>query len=177
MKEFYKYFIVGVVAAALDIFSFSLLTWNGVHYIAANVISTCLGMVFNYYFSCTWVFRQKKINVKRDFLPFAAIGVVGMGIQCVLLFILIDLKLALMSANLFAGLFHLSVDMKTIYFLSKVFVTGVTFLWNFFLRKYLVFRRTEKLDALQQQESPVLPVDPLAETPPPQGSEHHIPLT
>ena len=144
MKEFYKYFIVGVAAAILDVFTFTSLAWGGVNYLFANVVSTCLGLIFNYYFSCTWVFQQQKINVKRDFLPFAVIGFVGMGLQCALLYVLIDLKLAIWATNLFAQPFGLTIDMKPVYFLSKVFVTGVTFLWNFFLRKYLVFQRAEK---------------------------------
>jgi len=144
MKEFYKYFIVGILASVLDIFTFTTLAWGGGNYLFANVVSTCLGLLFNYYFSCTWVFRQKKINMKRDFLPFATIGLLGMGIQCALLYILIDLKLAILCTNFVFKPFGFTFDMKPVYFFSKVFVTGVTFLWNFFLRKYLVFRRAEK---------------------------------
>jgi len=144
MKEFYKYFIVGVAAAVLDVGAFTFLAMSGIHYLAANIISTCLGLVFNYYFSCTWVFRQKKMNIQRDFIPFALIGFLGMGLQCVLLYVLIDLQLAIKSTNFIIGQFGLSVDKEHVYFLSKVFVTGVTFLWNFFLRKYLVFHRAGK---------------------------------
>ncbi len=156
MKEFYKYFIVGIAAAVLDVSTFTIIAWGGVNHLLANVISTCVGLVFNYYFSCTWVFRQKKVNVKRDFVPFAAIGFLGMGLQCALLYLLIDLKLAVWSMNIAAGWVGLSVDMKPVLFLSKVFVTGVTFLWNFFLRKYLVFRRAEKNDAAAELSQDVV---------------------
>jgi|GEM_PF-1930424 len=155
MKEFYKYFIVGVAAAVLDVGAFTMLAMSGVHYLAANVISTCLGLVFNYYFSCTWVFRQKKINVQRDFLPFVLIGFLGMGLQCMLLYVLIDLRFAVWSTNLIAEPF----GQEWVYFSSKVFVAGVTFLWNFFLRKHLVFHRGRKKEIVTETESDILSGD------------------
>jgi putative flippase GtrA len=142
MKEFCKYFFVGTIAALLDIFTFSLLTLQvGINYLIANVFSTCLGLLFNYYFSCIFVFRLKKINVRRDFLPFALIGFVGLGLQNLMLYLFIDLQLALQPTNLIAWMMNTSIDIKPI---SKIFVTGVIFLWNFFMRKYIVFKKAEK---------------------------------
>ncbi len=147
MKEFLKYFVVGAGAACVDIGLFTVLaTVVGIGYVPANVVALTAGMIFNYWLSCIWVFEQKKINVRRDFLPFAAIGIVGLVIQCVLLYGLIDLGFTASCMSFLTYLTGITVGMPFILFASKVFAVGVTFLWNFFVRKYLVFHRTENAE-------------------------------
>ncbi|MDR1383367.1 MAG: GtrA family protein [Planctomycetaceae bacterium] len=154
MKEFVKYFIVGTFAALLDFFTFSFLTVGlDIHYLIANVISTCLALIFSYYFTCTLVFRQKKINARRDFLPFAVIGFIGLGLQNIMLYALIDLKLAFEAVKLIVWVTNVPIDTPAyVQPLSKIFVIGVIFLWNFFMRKYLVFKRAEQQEIIRCQE-------------------------
>jgi putative flippase GtrA len=131
-----RYTVVGGFAAVLDIGTFAVLTTLcGIGYLIANTAAITLGLIVNYLLSSTWVFQQKKLNIRRDFLPFAVIGIIGLGIQNVLLYILLDKQLAF-TVNTSFGFGSNAVLLG-----SKIFVVGITFLWNFIVRKFLVYDR------------------------------------
>lgn len=130
--QFLRYAIVGGISAVADISVFSL-TANvfGINPLAANTISFTLGLLINYFLSRQWVFNRKSHEFKRDFLLFAAIGLIGLLISNLIIYILIDKKL------MYSILYFLSDSMiKTS---SKVIATFIVLFWNFFARKKIVF--------------------------------------
>lgn len=146
MKEFLKYFLVGGLAACIDIGTFALLTTGfGVGHLVANTIAVTLGTIVCYHLSCLWVFGQKKINARRDFIPFAVIGLIGLGIQNVLLYGLIDLQIAFSLVAILTTWTGMTVGNGSIVLGSKISGVGVTFLWNFIVRKHLVFERAKRI--------------------------------
>lgn len=148
MKQFLRYFVVGALAAVVDIGLFiALTTFVGIGYVPANTVAVGAGMVLNYCLSSIWVFQQKTMNIRRDFIPFALIGIAGLGIQCLLLYGLIDQGFAFSFAGLFSTLSGITLADELLLSASKVFVVGTTFLWNFFVRKYVVFERSDKKTA------------------------------
>jgi len=121
--QFFRYFFVGGVAFAADFGALAFLKEIcGLHYIAANTISFIIGLTINYFISIFWVFTTSTFkNRTVEFLFFAVIGVIGLGINDVALWLLTEK----------CGIFYL---------LSKIVAAAVGYLWNFFARKYLLFQ-------------------------------------
>ncbi len=145
MVQFLKYFLVGGTAAIIDITCFSLLaTILGWDYRIANSISFTLGLLLLYLGTYKWVFHKERIDILRDFIPFTLVGLIGLPIQNVLLYFLLDWHWAETGFRLFAAASGFSVDLALVNTFSKIFVAGVSFLGNFLARKFLVFERRNK---------------------------------
>jgi len=121
--QFFRYFWVGGVAAIADIGVFTALTKVfHLHYLLSNLVGFLVGLLTNYSLSVLWVFSKRTVKSgAAEFGVFAAIGVLGLGLNELILYIV-------------HGRLHYDV------ILSKVFATGVVFVWNFLGRKLLLFR-------------------------------------
>ena len=128
MAEFGRYFLASAVGLSVDFgLLFVLTEFAGFHYLASATISFLAGLTTVYFLSVKWVFKARQISSpKIEFLIFAFIGVVGLILNNLGLWILTDL----------AGIYYL---------LSKVAVTGGVFMWNFGARKMLLFRLKKSL--------------------------------
>jgi len=123
LLQLFRYTFVGGFAFLVDFGLLYILTeFAGFHYLLSATISFVAGLVVNYLLSKIWVFtRSTYSNNKVEFLLFAVIGVVGLLINNACLWLLSSV----------VGLW---------YMLSKVITTVITYLWNFFARKYLLFK-------------------------------------
>ena len=121
--EFGRYLVAGGSAFLVDLVLLTLLVEvGGVNYLLANIVGCCAGFATAYTLSIRWVFRYRKYSdLRPEFVIFVLIGLVGIGHN--------ELTMYLVVAG-----FGLS------YVLAKVLATGVTFLFNFVLRKLLLFR-------------------------------------
>ncbi|MFZ5986212.1 MAG: GtrA family protein [Bacillota bacterium] len=132
LNQFLRYVIVGGLASVVDISAFSIGTnIMGINHILSNTLSFMLGLVTNYLLSREWVFNKKIHNIKRDFFLFSLIGLVGLLISNIFLFILVDtgmLYFLLASSN--------DSLVKTV---AKLTVIGIVLFWNFIARKKIVF--------------------------------------
>jgi putative flippase GtrA len=118
-----RYTIVGGGAFAVDFcLLYTLTHFLHLHYLLSATISFTAGLVVNYIFSTIWVFNKKTVKNKYlEFLIFTIIGVVGLGFN-----------------DLFMWIF---TDHCEIYYLySKVITTAIVYFWNFFARKYILFK-------------------------------------
>ncbi|MCF0199022.1 MAG: GtrA family protein [Bacteroidaceae bacterium] len=124
LLQLFRYTFVGGFAFLIDFALLYVLTeYVHCYYIVSATISFLAGLLANYLLSKVWVFTQSQCkNAKIEFLLFAVIGLVGL--------LLNDLLIWLLSN--FIGLW---------YMLSKIIATVITYLWNFFARKYLLFSR------------------------------------
>lgn len=116
-----KYFIVGGFCAIID---FSLLyflaTSAGVNYVLASIISFVVGAVLNYFLCIGWIFKTRTIsNRYLEFILYIVITTIGLGLNTIFIWCLTEFMH-----------FH--------FMLSKVFATGITFIWNFSARKYFL---------------------------------------
>jgi putative flippase GtrA len=117
-----RYTIVGGFAFLIDFSLLYLLAkCVGLHYIVSASISFIAGLLTNYFISVKWVFTASKIkNRKLEFLFFALIGIIGLILNDIFLYIFTDVfKIYLMY--------------------SKIISAALIYLWNFFARKYLIF--------------------------------------
>jgi putative flippase GtrA len=81
-----------------------------------------LGLIINYLLSIKWVFDKRNINKKSvEFVIFALVGIVGLLLNQVFIWFFTEI------INLY-------------YMLSKIISSGIVFLWNFGMKKYLLFR-------------------------------------
>jgi putative flippase GtrA len=123
LKQLCRYSFVGAIAFAFDFGSlFILAHFLGVHYLAAAGIAFLIGLSVNYVLSIKWVFNRRSIGDKRiEFLLFVLIGLAGLGLN-----------------ELFIWFFTETAHIH--YLASKVVSTVFVYLWNFFARKYSLFR-------------------------------------
>lgn len=118
--QFFKYFGVALIGYVVD---FGLLLVSKevlhLHYLPSAVIGFIAGLLVVYVLSSQFVFGQSKIHSKSvEFGIFATIGVVGLGLLMVLMWLMTDI-------------FHIN------YLLSKILATAVVYMWNFLARKSL----------------------------------------
>ena len=120
--QFFRYGIASAIALSADVGTLVLLKETlGVPVVLANTVSFTVGLMITFIFSRTWVFRERKIaNPVVEFGVFAIVGVAG---------------LLLNDAIVWAG-----TALGWYYLLAKALAAGVGFLWNFALRRWLIYR-------------------------------------
>ena len=122
-SELIRYFVASGIALLVDVGTLYLLTsFFGVHYLVSAAIGFTLGLVTIYMLSIRWVFSKRRLKkTHHELFIFTLIGIGGLGIYELGLFLLTDLLQ-----------FH--------FMISKLFVTGLVFSWNFGIRKLVLFR-------------------------------------
>lgn len=122
-KEFGKYLLAGGLAFVLDVSTLYVLTeFFDVHYLVSGVFAFIIGLITAYILSVKWVFSNRSLKSKKlEFIVFTIIGIVGLGLN--------EFLLWFFTEKLF---FH--------YLFSKIVSTAVIYFWNFFARKYTLFR-------------------------------------
>lgn len=134
--QFFRYAIVGGFAALADISVFYLAAnIIGINHIIANTMSFIFGLLLNYFMSRVWVFNKQTQSMIRDFILFAVIGVIGLLLSNMILYVLVDLRLLY---NIFAIILSFNGDNFTKISAKLVSVFIVLF-WNFVARKKIVF--------------------------------------
>ena len=132
--QFFRYLFVGGLAFVVD-FALSYILFRFVFHEQeefgwiANSLSFIAGLAVNYVISTFWIFKNSKVENKFvEFISFAAIGVVGL---------LITIGIT--------KLFEIWLGDTTSLFqiIAKVVSTAVSFLWNFFARKILLYTKKE----------------------------------
>lgn len=121
--EVFRYFGVSLLALAVD-YGLLILFHEvfGLELLLANAISFSSGATVAYAGSIFWVFKHRRIDrPHREFILFFAIGLGGLLVNEAVLWVFA-------SAN--------SVP----YQISKLFAAGSSFVFNFIVRKWLLFR-------------------------------------
>lgn len=120
-SEFVRYLVVSLVALALDT-AVLLGAATVVHYLVAASLGFATGAFASYLMATRWVFRRRRLAQRRrtEFGLYALVGVLGLGLNDLVIFLAVDLGgLSLLGA--------------------KVLAAGITFLFNFALRKRVLF--------------------------------------
>ena len=90
-----------------------------IYYVLSNIFSFTLGLLANYLLSKKFVFQEKtKISKTKEFIIYSIIGIIGLGIDTVLVWFFTDI-------------------IFIYYIFSKIISTGIVFVWNFGARKVL----------------------------------------
>jgi len=114
----------------VDFGAFALaLYYFEIHYLIANLIGLAVGNVVNYLLTVGWVFSTEKRTMRDhvflEVLVFVLISLLGMGLNEFLMYV-------------FVGRFALQE------MLSKVVAAIIVLLWNFFARKFILFKPVKR---------------------------------
>lgn len=123
-SQFVRYTVASGLALAVDIG----ILWAGTgllgfQYLLSATLGFMAGVAVNYLLCVSWVFHERNLdNATAEFTVFISIGVCGLCINSASLWLLTDVM----------GVYYLA---------SKLMVTTWVFLFNFLMRKYLLFTR------------------------------------
>jgi putative flippase GtrA len=121
--QLFRYIFVGGIAFIVDLTSLYLLTnYLGIYYLISAAIAFILGLSVNYLLSVNWVFNRRSFeNRSFEFGIFAFIGFVGLGLNEVFMW-------------------FFTQDLQIYYLFSKILAAIIILFWNFFARKYTLFK-------------------------------------
>lgn len=131
--EFIRYAMVGGIAFVVDFFLLGFLTeWCGLHYLVSATIAFVAGLTVNYTLCLLWVFSYRNLNDKRlEFVLFSVVGLGGL--------VLTDILMAVLTPVLHGQ-----------YLWAKAITACFVLLWNFILRRQLLFARNPVWKVLRQ---------------------------
>ena len=122
-KQIVRFIITGALSAGLEFFVYtSLIAYLQLHYQFSNIIAFIAANVLNYTLSRNWVFVKGRHSASVEFIAFAMVALIGLGLNILILWAMID---------------RLYVD----YRIAKLFAITTVVLWNFISKKTLVFQR------------------------------------
>ncbi|AEG17346.1 MAG: GtrA family protein [Methanobacterium paludis] len=123
LVQLFRYTFVGGAAFLVDIGSLFILTqFFGIYYLISAAIAFILGLITNYALSISWVFNKRTLgSMKLEFGVFALIGFVGLGLNEVLIWFLTE-------------------NVHIYYLVSKIIAAILILFWNFFARKFTLFK-------------------------------------
>ncbi|MBN2788897.1 MAG: GtrA family protein [Candidatus Delongbacteria bacterium] len=118
-----RYTFVGGFAFFFDFSALFILTeYCEMHYLFSAVFAFLIGLLINYKISILWVFKNRNLKSKHnELLVFAFIGLVGLILN-----------------EFFIWFF--TEKLNNYYMISKSISAILVYLWNFFVRKFTLFR-------------------------------------
>lgn len=119
--QFFRYVFVGGAAFVLDAAVLWLLSFF-MHYLIAAAAAFVVGLSCNYFLSKLFVFTDKDINAAVEYAVYAAIGIIGLGITEILMYIFTEK----------AGFYFM---------ISKIITAAIVLVWNFGARKIILYGR------------------------------------
>ena len=150
--EIFRFLLVGGAATLVDYFVFWLFDgvifarlavdsagWETLFLTISTALGFCAGLIVNWLWSLTFVFRavkdKQQASSKKSFAVFTLIGVIGLAIT--------ELGVLLLVAVLPEILLFGSVELigtSWEKWLSKTIMTAIVLVWNYVGRKIFVFR-------------------------------------
>jgi putative flippase GtrA len=120
--QLFRYIFVGGSAFIVDFGTLFLLTgFFHFYYLFSASIAFVFGLVLNYFLSVKWIFNYRAFgNRILEFFLFSVVGLLGLGLNELFLWIFTDVY-------------------GNHYLFSKIITAIIIFLWNFFVRKLLLF--------------------------------------
>lgn len=128
IQQFARYVLVGGLAFIVDFTALFFLTESlEFHYLVSASIAFLLGLVTNYLLCISWIFHHRTVsNRLHEFIIFSLVGIAGLLLNNLLIFLLTE----------FVS-FH--------YLMSKAVAAAVILVFNFSLRRSLLFAETQKM--------------------------------
>ena len=122
--QFFRYVFVGGAATIVDWGILYLTTdFFHIYFLISAVAAFVAGLLVNFLLSKLFVFKadEARVNAVMEFVSYAIIGVVGLGITELIMVIFTN---------------HLGLH----YMLSKMIATAIVLAWNYFARKLIIYR-------------------------------------
>ena len=99
----------------------------------------------NYIISTYWVFAKAKVkNRSVDFIGFAVIGIIGLGLTELIMAPFSEINV-FNTTGFFVknAVFGSLVSVDKYYIIGKVLAIVLVYMWNFFARKFILYRKSE----------------------------------
>jgi len=101
---------------------FFLVEFLSVYYLISASLSFIAGTSITYFLSITWIFEKRTLDDPRqEYIIFFVIGLIGLGLNVLLIW-------------------YFTESMGNHYLLSKIISSLLIFFFNFFVRKFTLFR-------------------------------------
>lgn len=129
IRQFISYFFVGGIAAIAEWLTFAFFAnLLEINYIVATILAFLIATTINYFLGKIWTFRNSRsyVNAQKKEITFIFIAS-GIGL-------LINMGLMYFFVS------YLRLDTGFLKIFSKVMATGIVFFWNFFVRKFVIYR-------------------------------------
>jgi putative flippase GtrA len=125
--QFFRYGFVSAAAVFVDFSCLIIFTEIfGFYHVVSGVIGYALGMIVNYLLSIFWVFDKNRFDNRIiEFIIFVSIGLIGMGINSLLLWLL-------------------PLFLYIHYTIARVISMIIGQFWKYFARKYILFSTAKK---------------------------------
>lgn len=122
--QLFRYFIVSGLSLVIDFCTLYVFTdLMRIQYLVSGILSYSLGLVINYFISVNWVFNSRNYEDRRkEFLIFAGIGILGLGVNILVLWVCTGLL----------GLYYLA---------SRVISAAIGYAWKYVARRAILFRK------------------------------------
>ncbi|MCM1329088.1 MAG: GtrA family protein [Ruminococcus sp.] len=122
--QLFRYCFVGGAAFVADWLTVIILTETVMHYLMATAVAFFVGLAVNFALSKLLVFKSDsgKVGKLGEFLVYAVIGAVGLGLTELLMFVFTD-----------------ALDLH--YAVSKIIAAAIVLIWNFFARKVILYKK------------------------------------
>ena len=122
IRQLLLYMIVGALATVVEWTVFYILDMRcGMHYAISVAIAFILSTFANWVAGRLILFHKGNMSVSREILCIYMTSIAGLFLNLLIMYILIDR-------------YHTN-DM-----LSKIIATGVVFMWNFLVRKKIIYK-------------------------------------
>ncbi|RWZ78358.1 MAG: GtrA family protein [Candidatus Microsaccharimonas sossegonensis] len=128
-----RFGVVGIANTGLDFLILFLLVALGLDKIPANYISTGTAFIFSFFVNKSFTFKSKGGNVKKQFLYFIIVTIIGLWI--------IQPLIIFGFNRLFAGTGWSS---GIILFAAKIIATVASLTWNYIFYSRIVFKKIEE---------------------------------
>ncbi|NLC92834.1 MAG: GtrA family protein [Treponema sp.] len=120
--HFILYFIVGCLATIVEWGAFYVFdNWLSFHYILATALAFVLSTFANWAFGRLILFRESKQNTWLELAKIYAVSIIGLLLNIGIMYI--EVEKLLMNEML-----------------SKMIATGIVFVWNFLIRKFVIYK-------------------------------------
>jgi len=122
MIQIFRGLFVGGIAFIADAGLLWLISLTGLHYLICTVFGFLLGVTVNYVLSVRFVFKEKaSVGKVGEIAVYVIVGAIGLGLTAALMWFFTDI----------IGIFFM---------ISKCITALLVYAWNFFSRKYFLYR-------------------------------------
>ena len=117
-----KFAVAGAIGAGIEMGTYIyLVDFVGMYYLTANLLAISIAIVVNYIISQKWVFDGGRYNRRVEFTVFVVVSIVALLLNQLLMWALVE---------------NTELNDK----ICKVMAIGVVAVFNFFAKKFLVFK-------------------------------------
>lgn len=125
MRQFVAYFLVGGGATIVEWSCFWIFSnFIGIQYLIATALAFIVSTFANWLLGRLFAFKDeaKNTNIIKEILSIYLVSVIGLGLNLVIMYVMVDC-------------FTINA------MISKIVATGLVFFYNYFVRKFLIYRK------------------------------------